>query len=261
MINKKLIFPSLATLLLFNGALIADETTEATIESHASVRSREMDPVKREKMQAQRAEQAENQEAQEASDTTELPVQKANNKLTSSQSQFMFAPTLMTPRQMTLAAYAFPINCHWLVSISDTGRSLEIEDGSHWEISPADMYVLRKWRREDNIVISANYSWLSSYDYYITNKSTNTYVHGNLIVGPLTHGPYSHWIVDIDHFGGHVFLENQMIWCVNPQDREYLKEWAVNDHIIFGRNDGWFTPYDHILINVAMDNCVRVKQY
>ena len=75
-----------------------------------------------------------------------------------------------------------------------------------------------------------------------------------MYVGPLAFGPYSHWITDIDYFGGHVYLENQMVWCVNASDNYVLSDWAVNDHVIFGLYDSWLTPYDHILINVNMDD-------
>ncbi|MBS0604239.1 MAG: hypothetical protein JSS60_04285 [Verrucomicrobia bacterium] len=264
MLSKKLILPSLATLLLFNGHLIAEETTEekteASIDGHVSVRSREMDPAKRERMQNLRAQQRDDEESDGKADAQHA-LRRARNKMTTSGSQFMLAPRHMARPQLTLAAYAFPINCHWLTSIADNNRSLELEDGSHWEVSPSDAYILRNWRREDSLVITPNYSWLSGYDYFITNKSTNSYVKANLYVGPVAFGPYSHWIVDIDYFGGHVFLENQMIWCINPQDSYVLKDWAVNDHVIFGLYDSWFSPYDHILINVNMDDHIRVKQY
>jgi hypothetical protein len=138
-------------------------------------------------------------------------------------------------------------------------RYIDLEDGSRWEVSDSD--VLRSWRREHSVVITPNYSWLSSWNYYITNKTNNTKVKANLKDGPLAFGPYSHWIVDVDYYGGHVYLENQMIWCVNPDDSSVLRGWSPNDHVIFGLYDSWFSPYDRILINVNMDNHIRVKQY
>ncbi len=264
MLSKKLIVPSLATLLLLHGSIIADDTvqgnSEASIEEHVPVRSREMSSTKREIMERSRG----NESAEETPPQTDASptVQKANNRISSNQNQFMFAPCQMTGPQVNLAAYTYPINCHFLISISDSNRSLEIEDGSHWEVSPTDIYTLLSWRREDNLVITPNKSWLCAYNYFITNKSRrNSYVKANLAVGPMSHGPYSHWIVDIDYFGGHVNLENQMIWCVSPDDGYILKEWGSNDHIIFGKFDSWFSPYDHILINVNMDNYVHARQY
>lgn len=260
MLSKQFILPSLTSLLFLHGPLLADEqaqeNAEVSIEGHVSVRSREMDPSTSELMENQR-------DSEDADDQalTQRTLRKASNKLTSNENQFMLASPRVVRPEFVQASYAFPVNCHWLTSISDNSRSLEMEDGSHWEISPSDAYILRGWRREDSLVVTPNTGWLSSYGYYITNKSNNSYVRANLYVGPLAFGPYSHWVVEVDHFGGHIYLENQMIWCVNPQDSHILKDWAVNDHVIFGLYSSWFTPYDHILINVNMNNYIRVKQY
>lgn len=264
--KSKTIIPSLTCLLLLNAVLIGEETTETenentTTEEHVSVRSRETDPSKRDLMRGKRALQRENEEREGSQPERMQAVRRASNKL-SSAPEFALAPREKIQKpQVYLTSPMLPINCHWLISIADNTRSIEMEDGSHWEISPSDSYVVRNWRREDSLVITPNYSWFSGYDYYITNKTNNTYIKANLYVGPLAFGPYSHWIVDIDYYGGHVYLENQMVWCVNPQDNYVLKDWAVNDHIIIGLYDSWFTPLDHILINVNMDDHVRVKQY
>jgi hypothetical protein len=219
MLIKKLILPSLATFLLFNGHVSAEET----------------EPVS---------------------------VRKASNTLTSSsESQFMLAPRQTTSLPLARVSYAFPPSWHCLINIGSNGHSLELEDGSHWEISPMDVYTLLQWRKNDALVITPNYSWLSSYGYYVTNKTRSSYVQANLRIGSLAYGPYAHWIIDIDSNGGHVFLENQMIWCISPEDRYILKNWAVNDHVILGLSDCWLSPFDHILINVNMDNYIRVKQY
>ncbi len=260
--SKQFVLPSLACLLLFNAQLLAEEPTtkeESTIESHVSVRSREIDPSQRELMRELRA-----KEQEEESNPSEAArmLQRTSLKLADSSHQFMLAPrAAMNRPQISLASYAYPINCHWLVSIGDTARTIELEDGSHWEISSFDAYTLRNWRREDTLVITPNYSWFNSCDYYISNKSNNTFVRANLYVGPVTYGPFSHWIVNVDYLGGHIYLENQMIWCINPQDSYVIKDWAINDHIIMGLCDSWLSPFDHILINVNMDNHIRAKQY
>jgi hypothetical protein len=266
MLSKKLILPSLATLLFFNGPLIAEESTqentEISVEGHVAVRSREIDPEKREAMKSLRAEQREDEETTDQSEA-QGALQRASNKLISNESQFMLAPSHVVRPQIALTRDRdrFPINSHWLSSVADSNRSLELEDGSHWEVSSSDASIIRTWRREDVLVISPNYSWLSSYDYYITNKSANSYVKANLYVGPVAFGPYSHWIVEVDYVGGHVYLENQMVWCTDPSDDKHLQNWAINDHVIFGLYDSLFSSFDHVLINVNMNNHIRVKQY
>ena len=264
MLPKQFLVPSLATLLLFNGLLTAEETaqeqTETSVSEHVPVRSREMDPAKRRQIQQRNSEESEGVEA--AMRAEDQPtVQRASSQVDAFESPFMLAPCRMLPLQLTLASIPLPINCHFLVGIADNSRSVELEDGSHWEICPSDAYVLRGWRREDSIVITPNYNWFASYGYHITNKTANSYVRANMYVGPLAFGPYSHWIVDVDYFGGKVYLENQTVWSVSSQDMHILKDWAVNDHIIFGLYDSWFSHFDHILINVNMDDHLRVRQY
>jgi len=262
--SKKLILPSLACLLLFNAYLLAEEPTtkdESAIESHVTVRSRETDPAKREMMRELRAKE----HTEEESNPNEAArvLQRTSLKLAESSSQqFMLAPRApMSRPQISLASFAYPIDCHRLEGIGETGRTIALEDGSHWEVTAYDAHTLRNWRREDTLVITPNYSWFNSYDYFITNKNNNTFVRANLYVGPVTYGPFSHWIVGVDKITGHLELENKMVWCINPQDYYVLQDWAPNDHIIIGLYDGWLSPYDHILINVNMDNHVRCKDY
>ncbi|MBS0652846.1 MAG: hypothetical protein JSR39_04875 [Verrucomicrobia bacterium] len=235
-----------------------DSTQEnvPSMEEHVSVRSRPLDEEKREVMNRQRAIEREQDDAQD--DLSSL-YRRANLMTNSNQSQFRFAPRIAEKAQFQLAAY--PTNCHWLTSISDTGRTIEMEDGSHWEIVTADQYVLNFWRRSDSLVVTPNYNWFSTGDYYITNKSNNTYVRANLYIGPMAFGQYSHWIVAIDHVSGHVTLENGVTWCIASKDAYIFREWEVNDHIILGVYDAWFNSFDHILINVNMDSHVRAKQY
>lgn len=268
LLSKPSFLSCFATLLIFSAHLSADESgtqdSGATIQKHVSVRSREMDPELREWIRNKRLQEREEEEQKAQSMENGQMIRKTRYTPDRSHPPFKLAPRDMLKPHFTLAAYAYPVNCHWLTSIADSNHTIEIEDGSHWEISPSDMYtVMRNWRREDSLVITPNYSWLgfNSYDYYITNKNSNTYVKANLVIGPLDHGPYSHWITGIDYVGGHVYLENQMIWCVDPEQKRVIMQWSIDDHIILGVYDSWFSNYDHILINVNWDNHVRVKQY
>ena len=262
--TTKLILSTLTSLCMLTALASAEDQIPDSIETatqdHISVRSRNGDPQKRERMQHKRAQERQDETGEQEPAIEQ--IQRAHAKLIESENRFAFAPRKMELLPFSLAStYSYPINCHWVSSISDTGRSVELEDGSHWDISPSDRSILYTWSRSDHIVVTPNYSWFSSFDYNLTNKSNNTNVKANLWIGPLAYGPYSHWIVDIDYFSGHLFLENQMVWCVDPKDSYILREWAVNDHVIFGVNNSWFSHYDHILINVNMDDHVRAKQY
>ena len=260
-LQKKSLLTLLSGLSLISASLSANDTDTAqesfpSIEEHVSVRSRPIDEEKREVMNRLRSIEREQEEKQDSSPSL---YRRANLKTNAEQSQFRFAPRIAEKLQFQLASY--PTNCHWLTSISDTGKTIEMEDGSHWEVVGADQYILNFWRRSDSLVVTPNYNWFSSGDYYITNKSNNTYVRANLYIGPMAFGQYSHWIVGIDHVTGHVTLENGVTWCIASKDSYVFREWAVNDHIILGVYDAWFNSFDHILINVNMDTHVRAKQY
>ena len=190
-------------------------------------------------------------------------VRKVNNCLNNSTHPFVLAPCEMVRPQLCDNIVSLPINCHWVTSFADNDLSFEIEDGSHWSISPSDVPILRTWKRGDSIVITPNVGWFrNSYDYSITHRRDKTSVNADLFITPLAFGSYSHWIVDIDYYGGHVYLENHMVWCVDPQDSYKMKAWAINDHIVLGLYHSWFSSYDHILINASLEaEYIRVKQY
>ena len=261
---KNIMQPAITCLLLLNGPVFGDEvlldTPEASIEEHVPVGGRQKDSSKREEMKNRRAEESGETQMNDTLEAHQM-LRRVSNRLNAAASPFMLASRRMARPQLCHAPASYPISCHWLISMADTGRSVEIEDGSHWDVAPTDTYILRSWRRNDPLVITPNSGWFSSYDYYITNKSNNSYVKANLTVGPTQHGTYSHWMVNIDYYGGHIYLENQMVWCVDPHDSYIMKDWAIGDHIIIGTYNSWFSPYDHILINVNMDHNVRVKQY
>lgn len=257
MLTKKMMLPALASLVLSSAFLFSEENpAEVAMEEHVGVGSREMDPAEREMIDQQRAQENEdvigNTEGQQV-------LRRITNKLKEADTtpQFSLAPRQMLKAQLTPVTYAW--NCHTVAGYDN--RYLSTEDGSKWEFSPSDGYTVRWWALGDVIVVSPNYSWFSSFDYYITNQNRGTYVTANLFDGPVAFGPFSHWIVNVDPIAGHVYLENQMIYCVNPSDMSVMKNWKPNDHIIFGVHNSWFSSYDTILINVNMDDHVRAIKY
>lgn len=161
-----------------------------------------------------------------------------------------------------ISIYPFPTHTHQLIEINDFDRFVRLEDGSCWSVfSQRDMEVLRYWHRGNPIVITSNDHWLSFSDYRLYNKHTDTYIEADLLEFPDVFGPYSHWIVDIDYIGGHVYLENHTVWCVSSENEDVLRSWSVDDHIILGTNDSFFPYYNYILINANMDNYLKARQY
>ncbi len=260
--SKSLFFSSIATLSLLCNGLVAGEDVynpeQTPVEDRIKVRKKEANPNKQEYVKRKRA--RENGEDVPDIEKSANLLHRASQKICSNANQWMLSPLTDAQPQCMLASY-LPLDAHWLTKVASNWHSFEIEDGSRWEIPYSDQHILYSWNRDDILVITPNSSWFSAYDYYITNSTKNTYVKANLLDGPIAFGPYSHWVVDIDYLGGHIYLENQMVWCIDPKDAYFLEDWSINDHIIIGSNDSYFSKYNSILINVDMDDYLRAKQY
>jgi hypothetical protein len=265
---------SLVCALFLSGALNAEvsstEPREKQREEHVAVGSRPMDPEKIKRIEEQAL-----QSAYSSDDETQTPptselqtaVKKTKYKVESEPEFRLASARVMASPLFSLVN--FPISCHWLTSRSPDFRHVQIEDGSTWEITASDYSTINSWRTDDPLFITPNNSWFgfSSYRYYISNRVTNTYVKANLVDGPVAFGPYSNWVTGIDFVQKQVFLQNQTVWTIDPQDMYILAdrrnntEWAPNDHIIVILHDNRYSPYDHILINVNMNNQVRARAY
>ncbi len=254
-LRQSLVVSTIVTGLLTTNSLQAElPTQDQPKEQHIIKGSRQAESTTQERRQEQKIEQ----ELRETADKLQAGIQQVN--FVQNGSSF----SLLDNRSHNYNHFNvvnFPISCHWLNWTSADGRVIQIEDGSKWEIAPSDAYVTYSWRSDDAIFITPITSWFYSYDYYITNRSNNTYVKANLLDGPIAFGSLSHWIVNVDAYQGHVYLENQSVWCVDPSDVYLLRDWAPNDHIIMALHDSRFSSYDQVLINVNMDNQVHVKQY
>jgi hypothetical protein len=264
-------FSLLACALLFSslyGQVPVNEipqTPQTPNEEHVAVGSRPMDSEMLKKIEEQKLQEAyESNVTKEPECGLQPQVRKATFQ-SSGTSPFRLASARAFLPQLSLANY--PLSCHWLTWKSVDLRHIKIEDGSAWAIAPNDFYIVNGWRFDDPLFITPISNWFISEQYYIMNRSNNTYVKANLVDGPITFGPYSHWIQSVDPIEGHVILENQSIWCIDPQDiyilsdRRNSNEWAPNDHIIIVLHDSRFSDYDHVLINVNMDNRVRARPY
>ena len=163
MLSKKLISPALIALFFFTSPL----TAEDSIGGYKSVHGRTQNGESNNKTDVKKA------------------LHQACLSSNGAENTFIASSSHMEHPKFTLTHYTVPINCHWLTNVSDENYLLELEDGSCWAVSPSDAYILRRWRKEDFLVITPNYSWLSTYNYSITNRNTNSSVKANLHVGLL----------------------------------------------------------------------------
>lgn len=141
---------------------------------------------------------------------------------------------------------------HYPTSISSFGDTVGLEDGSVWTVSAADMYKIGGWYSNDVVVITPNHSWFSSYQYVITNQTTQDAVAANLYLAPFYRGEYTHWIMGIDYYNNVVYLEDGSRWWMSAFDSVITDRWYLGDTVIIGVNDSLFSSSrPNILINVS----------
>lgn len=147
---------------------------------------------------------------------------------------------------------------HWIAGIDSDRNILELEDGSEWSVSEEDFKDVASWEEQEMVEISPN-CFSSFYEFYITNKATGSYIQANLVNGPLLKSPYSVTITGINYRRS-FFLSNRTSWEIAASDIYLTRNWYIDDLVIIGVNNEWFSSYTHILINVHSNTFVRVRK-
>ncbi len=177
----------------------------------------------------------------------------------------LFRPTKHT-KECRLIDYIAPIASHWIAGFVDA-RTIQLEDGSEWQVHLNDSRKILSWRAQDWVSISPNSGFFASSPYYLTNETAGTYVRVTPFMGPKAFGVYTFWVVGTDFISGNVNVINGLgersTWRVASSDLYLFDKWAINDTVILGIDNSFsdrFWGYDHILINVPMNHYIRVKQ-
>jgi|SRR3569832_259873 len=148
---------------------------------------------------------------------------------------------------------------HMLLSKHIYLDALELEDHSKWEIAPPDAYKVVGWQPQDKMVLTPHWSWFSSYKYQysMTNLTRNSHIRVNFISHPCDYKQKAQWIISIDKFSSKVFLSDGTSWSIHPNDAPLIKEWDINDFIIYGKNDQLLNTHPFLLIHVRLNHAAR----
>lgn len=142
--------------------------------------------------------------------------------------------------------------------VSDT--VIALEDGSQWSASLYDADTLSNWRPNDWVTITRNSTTDAEYGYYLNNYTTGSSVAVNLEEGPTANGPSTYTVVGMDYNYGKVYLSNGTYWEVQQEDIAEIQDWEKKHTVIIGHNDGWFTSYKTLLINVNLKTAIFAKE-
>ena len=139
---------------------------------------------------------------------------------------------------------------HWPIAVSPFGDEVTLEDGSVWKVKNSHRYRTLDWFSSDDIVIFANHQWFSNYYYQLQNQTTGQYCNVNMQLGPIYNGAYTRWVYAIDYLNGEIILDDNSMWTIGSGSTKALKKWLLNDTVMIGINNAWFSPKPNILINV-----------
>lgn len=155
----------------------------------------------------------------------------------------------------------YPASSHWITSMSVLGDSLDIEDGSSWELDPWESSKAVYWKLKTPITITQNTAWFSKYYYRLVDQTTGQSIPANLKLAPFEDSEHANFISFLDRRQGGVALTNGLNFMVCPKDERVFSVWQEGQAIIIGTNAGWQNEtYNLILINVYKNTFVRAKQ-
>lgn len=146
---------------------------------------------------------------------------------------------------------------HNPVMITPLGDLIETEDGARWVVYPNDRFKTYNWLTSDSLKITPNRAWFTTYAYRITNINTSESIQVNLVDRPIYNGVYTYYIIGIDYTQQQICLNDGSIWNLSGYDYNMFKSWIINDTVILGHNDGWFSSSrPNILINCDTETYV-----
>lgn len=165
---------------------------------------------------------------------------------------------------ITNGAYYYtshPDAYHHAINVSADGSTLEMEDGSIWDIKWSDRNKALDWRSQHAIVLTPNHSWFSSYNFKFINLDTNEAVRANMILTPVLNNIKTHWIELIDYSARQILLEDGSIWQMSWFDQSVVNKFVQYDVVIIGTNDGWWRGSNpNILMVVKSQQYARGKR-
>ncbi len=153
---------------------------------------------------------------------------------------------------------------HWILDICPFKTTVTIEDGSAWNIDPDESSNVFSWKPGDIVFLMQNPIWAQSLDwpeYLMMNLKDQSGVCVDLSLGPMANNPRARFISAINFDGGAVQLTDGSCWMIAPEDLPLFRGWAVDDSIIAGKNESFFSKYKAILINPNMNHYIRALQY
>lgn len=133
-----------------------------------------------------------------------------------------------------------PNALHYVTAVTQPyGSSVQLEEGSIWNVYSGDGYKALNWLTTDNILILPNRNtfWNSVYPYRLLNQQTGASAQVVCSYASWTNSGYSRWIYSIDYYNCQLCLSDGSIWNIPFCDAGVLDSFLPGDYIIMGFND------------------------
>lgn len=156
-----------------------------------------------------------------------------------------------------------PFYQHSISSLQTNGELLEFDDGSIWKVHPSYRNEIYKWCSGDVIELSqSTNNYNSTYRFWITNKTINSYVLAEISQGPILDHYCTQHLQYISQ--GHLTIVAgsglETTWVADSRDAHLLAGWKLGQTIIVGVNNSWFNWFsgsDILLYNVEKNHFIR----
>ena len=143
--------------------------------------------------------------------------------------------------------YILPEGYHLVAAKQIDGKLIELGDGSQFIIFPADAETVLQWETNTPVTISPNAYPYAGSDFFITNQRNGVSVYANFSNGPVIGHRLTNQIEHIDLHYGEIYLRdgrgNLTCWQIEPQDLQYIAKWELQETVVIGVNDSWFSRF------------------
>jgi len=137
---------------------------------------------------------------------------------------------------------------HHLALTPSVHDYVQLEDASIWAVRPDDQHKVRGWKRGDPVMLTQNLGLLPSYQYLLINEITTHEVEVNMSGRPMDGGTHTYTIDAIDDMDRKVTLSDGSVWDIPRSDVAILEDWDIDQPVVIGVYDSWFSKHSHILI-------------
>lgn len=149
---------------------------------------------------------------------------------------------------------------YYPVAVTPSGDEVTLFDGSVWQIKSWDREQTRGWLATDEIVLLANQSFFSFYDYKLLNMQTGAEVEANMLLPPLLGNFYTRQIIGFNDAYNYIYLSDGSVWTISPYDFHLYKKWVMGDIVMIGANRGWDSNIrPNILVNASYRTYIRAN--